>query len=177
MVEGVILSDDFLTCVHPSSSTAFNSAGSQPPFTYIHVWTAASLFCPQAVVHRCPPHRCPSLLWILIHALVAGMPFNQLGTLAGSKFYNVEATYYYLRWWDVETRLSFPQADLVWTQRMSDLQSLVCPVYLTFIVQCFERGLNICIYFHFITSYWVWGVCLLAALQSGDLFIPSWLKA
>uniref|UniRef100_A0A3B3CNH4 SMG5 nonsense mediated mRNA decay factor n=1 Tax=Oryzias melastigma TaxID=30732 RepID=A0A3B3CNH4_ORYME len=25
-----------------------------------------------------------------------GMPFNQLGTLAGSKFYNVEATYYYL---------------------------------------------------------------------------------
>lgn len=27
------------------------------------------------------------------------MPFNQLGTLAGSKFYNVEATYYYLRWW------------------------------------------------------------------------------
>lgn len=29
-----------------------------------------------------------------------GMPFNQLGTLAGSKFYNVEATYYYLRWWE-----------------------------------------------------------------------------
>ncbi|MGH0172562.1 UNVERIFIED_CONTAM: hypothetical protein FKN15_065065 [Acipenser sinensis] len=27
-----------------------------------------------------------------------GMPFNQLGTLAGSKYYNVEATYYYLRW-------------------------------------------------------------------------------
>lgn len=26
-----------------------------------------------------------------------GMPFNQLGTLAGNKFYNVEATYYYLR--------------------------------------------------------------------------------
>uniref|UniRef100_A0AAY4DUD8 Nonsense-mediated mRNA decay factor n=1 Tax=Denticeps clupeoides TaxID=299321 RepID=A0AAY4DUD8_9TELE len=26
-----------------------------------------------------------------------GMPFNQLGTLAGSTFYNVEATYYYLR--------------------------------------------------------------------------------
>uniref|UniRef100_A0A8C6NLQ0 Nonsense-mediated mRNA decay factor n=1 Tax=Nothobranchius furzeri TaxID=105023 RepID=A0A8C6NLQ0_NOTFU len=26
-----------------------------------------------------------------------GMPFNQLGTLAGSNFYNVEATYYYLR--------------------------------------------------------------------------------
>ncbi|GCC18507.1 hypothetical protein chiPu_0022371 [Chiloscyllium punctatum] len=26
-----------------------------------------------------------------------GMPFNQLGTLAGSKHYNVEATYYYLR--------------------------------------------------------------------------------
>ncbi|XP_061531305.1 nonsense-mediated mRNA decay factor SMG5 isoform X2 [Phycodurus eques] len=26
-----------------------------------------------------------------------GMPFNQLGTLAGGKFYNVEATYYYLR--------------------------------------------------------------------------------
>lgn len=26
-----------------------------------------------------------------------GMPFNQLGTLAGSKFYNVEATYYYRR--------------------------------------------------------------------------------
>uniref|UniRef100_G3PIF3 Nonsense-mediated mRNA decay factor n=1 Tax=Gasterosteus aculeatus aculeatus TaxID=481459 RepID=G3PIF3_GASAC len=26
-----------------------------------------------------------------------GMPFNQLGTLAGSKSYNVEATYYYLR--------------------------------------------------------------------------------
>lgn len=31
--------------------------------------------------------------------LFLGMPFNQLGTLAGSKFYNVEATYYYLRWW------------------------------------------------------------------------------
>uniref|UniRef100_A0A8C9YIA6 Nonsense-mediated mRNA decay factor n=1 Tax=Sander lucioperca TaxID=283035 RepID=A0A8C9YIA6_SANLU len=29
--------------------------------------------------------------------LSIGMPFNQLGTLAGSKFYNVEATYYYLR--------------------------------------------------------------------------------
>lgn len=27
------------------------------------------------------------------------MPFNQLGTLAGSKYYNVEATYCYLRWW------------------------------------------------------------------------------
>ncbi|KAG2462079.1 SMG5 protein, partial [Polypterus senegalus] len=26
-----------------------------------------------------------------------GMPFNQLGTLAGSKYYNVEATYYYMR--------------------------------------------------------------------------------
>lgn len=26
-----------------------------------------------------------------------GMPFNQLGTLAGSKYYNVDATYYYLR--------------------------------------------------------------------------------
>ncbi|NXF91311.1 SMG5 protein, partial [Eubucco bourcierii] len=26
-----------------------------------------------------------------------GMPFNQLGTLAGSKFYHVEATYCYLR--------------------------------------------------------------------------------
>lgn len=32
-------------------------------------------------------------------SLLTGMPFNQLGTLAGSKFYNVEATYYYLRWW------------------------------------------------------------------------------
>uniref|UniRef100_A0A3B4G6U2 Nonsense-mediated mRNA decay factor n=1 Tax=Pundamilia nyererei TaxID=303518 RepID=A0A3B4G6U2_9CICH len=29
-----------------------------------------------------------------------GMPFNQLGTLAGSKFYNVEATYYYLPTFD-----------------------------------------------------------------------------
>ncbi|XP_025234394.1 protein SMG5 [Theropithecus gelada] len=27
-----------------------------------------------------------------------GMPFNQLGTLAGSKYYNVEAMYCYLRW-------------------------------------------------------------------------------
>lgn len=26
------------------------------------------------------------------------MPFNQLGTLAGSKYYNVEAMYCYLRW-------------------------------------------------------------------------------
>ncbi|XDV40882.1 hypothetical protein PO909_009880 [Leuciscus waleckii] len=33
----------------------------------------------------------------------AGMPFNQLGTLAGSKFYNVEATYYYLRCIQSET--------------------------------------------------------------------------
>uniref|UniRef100_A0A673B666 Nonsense-mediated mRNA decay factor n=1 Tax=Sphaeramia orbicularis TaxID=375764 RepID=A0A673B666_9TELE len=32
-----------------------------------------------------------------------GMPFNQLGTLAGSKFYNVEATYYYLRCIQSET--------------------------------------------------------------------------
>lgn len=31
-------------------------------------------------------------------SFVAGMPFNQLGTLAGSKYYNVEATYCYLRW-------------------------------------------------------------------------------
>uniref|UniRef100_H3AQN3 Nonsense-mediated mRNA decay factor n=1 Tax=Latimeria chalumnae TaxID=7897 RepID=H3AQN3_LATCH len=30
-------------------------------------------------------------------APTVGMPFNQLGTLAGSKYYNVEATYYYLR--------------------------------------------------------------------------------
>lgn len=30
---------------------------------------------------------------------MTGMPFNQLGTLAGSKYYNVEATYCYLRWW------------------------------------------------------------------------------
>lgn len=30
--------------------------------------------------------------------LATGMPFNQLGTLAGSKYYNVEATYCYLRW-------------------------------------------------------------------------------
>lgn len=29
---------------------------------------------------------------------MTGMPFNQLGTLAGSKYYNVEATYCYLRW-------------------------------------------------------------------------------
>ncbi|XP_046689817.1 protein SMG5 isoform X2 [Silurus meridionalis] len=32
-----------------------------------------------------------------------GMPFNQLGTLAGSKFYNVEAMYYYLRCIQSET--------------------------------------------------------------------------
>lgn len=32
-----------------------------------------------------------------------GMPFNQLGTLAGSKFYNAEATYYYLRCIQSET--------------------------------------------------------------------------
>ncbi|KAJ0066685.1 hypothetical protein NL108_017875 [Boleophthalmus pectinirostris] len=32
-----------------------------------------------------------------------GMPFNQLGTLAGSKFYNVDATYYYLRCIQSET--------------------------------------------------------------------------
>ncbi|KAA8591840.1 hypothetical protein FQN60_017214 [Etheostoma spectabile] len=36
-------------------------------------------------------HRC------LVYLGDLGMPFNQLGTLAGSKFYNVEATYYYLR--------------------------------------------------------------------------------
>ncbi|XP_069796511.1 nonsense-mediated mRNA decay factor SMG5 isoform X2 [Narcine bancroftii] len=33
----------------------------------------------------------------LLVAPHVGMPFNQLGTLAGSKYYNVEATYYYLR--------------------------------------------------------------------------------
>lgn len=32
-------------------------------------------------------------------SFMTGMPFNQLGTLAGSKYYNVEATYCYLRWW------------------------------------------------------------------------------
>lgn len=40
-------------------------------------------------------------LMILVNfalSFVAGMPFNQLGTLAGSKYYNVEATYCYLRW-------------------------------------------------------------------------------
>lgn len=31
-------------------------------------------------------------------SLTPGMPFNQLGTLAGSKYYNVEAMYCYLRW-------------------------------------------------------------------------------
>lgn len=36
---------------------------------------------------------------VCVGYLPTGMPFNQLGTLAGSKFYNVEATYYYLRWW------------------------------------------------------------------------------
>lgn len=30
--------------------------------------------------------------------LPPGMPFNQLGTLAGGKYYNVEAMYCYLRW-------------------------------------------------------------------------------
>lgn len=35
---------------------------------------------------------------VCVGYLPTGMPFNQLGTLAGSKFYNVEATYYYLRW-------------------------------------------------------------------------------
>lgn len=35
---------------------------------------------------------------VCVGFLPTGMPFNQLGTLAGSKFYNVEATYYYLRW-------------------------------------------------------------------------------
>lgn len=42
--------------------------------------------------------------WKLLSLLLfTGMPFNQLGTLAGSKFYNVEATYYYLRWWGIFT--------------------------------------------------------------------------
>uniref|UniRef100_A0A3P8Y6J1 Nonsense-mediated mRNA decay factor n=1 Tax=Esox lucius TaxID=8010 RepID=A0A3P8Y6J1_ESOLU len=42
-------------------------------------------------------HRC------LVYLGDLGMPFNQLGTLAGSKFYNVEATYYYLRCIQSET--------------------------------------------------------------------------
>ncbi|XP_077183135.1 nonsense-mediated mRNA decay factor SMG5 [Paroedura picta] len=37
-----------------------------------------------------------------------GMPFNQLGTLAGSKFYNVEATYCYLRC--IQSEVSFEGA-------------------------------------------------------------------
>ncbi|POI20360.1 hypothetical protein CIB84_015893, partial [Bambusicola thoracicus] len=37
-----------------------------------------------------------------------GMPFNQLGTLAGSKYYNVEATYYYLRC--IQSEVSFEGA-------------------------------------------------------------------
>uniref|UniRef100_A0A8C2GYS1 Nonsense-mediated mRNA decay factor n=1 Tax=Cyprinus carpio TaxID=7962 RepID=A0A8C2GYS1_CYPCA len=40
---------------------------------------------------------------ILSTTPLPGMPFNQLGTLAGSKFYNVEATYYYLRCIQSET--------------------------------------------------------------------------
>ncbi|XP_013925510.1 PREDICTED: protein SMG5 [Thamnophis sirtalis] len=37
-----------------------------------------------------------------------GMPFNQLGTLAGSKYYNVEATYCYLRC--IQSEVSFEGA-------------------------------------------------------------------
>uniref|UniRef100_A0A8D0GA21 Nonsense-mediated mRNA decay factor n=1 Tax=Sphenodon punctatus TaxID=8508 RepID=A0A8D0GA21_SPHPU len=37
-----------------------------------------------------------------------GMPFNQLGTLAGSKYYNVEATYCYLRC--IQSEMSFEGA-------------------------------------------------------------------
>ncbi|MEE6497055.1 hypothetical protein FKM82_002575 [Ascaphus truei] len=36
------------------------------------------------------------------------MPFNQLGTLAGSKYYNVEATYCYLRC--IQSEISFDGA-------------------------------------------------------------------
>lgn len=45
------------------------------------------------------PHKRFHLFYLFI-PFSTGMPFNQLGTLAGSKFYNVEATYYYLRWWE-----------------------------------------------------------------------------
>lgn len=39
-------------------------------------------------------------LWLQASGLSfpPGMPFNQLGTLAGSKHYSVEAMYCYLRW-------------------------------------------------------------------------------
>lgn len=49
---------------------------------------------------------CLPPMHLSIH-LSAGMPFNQLGTLAGSKFYNVEATYYYLRWWVIQFTFIF----------------------------------------------------------------------
>ena len=28
-----------------------------------------------------------------------GMPHNQLGTLAGGRYYNVDAAYHYMRWY------------------------------------------------------------------------------
>ena len=31
-------------------------------------------------------------------SMLPGMPHNQLGTLAGSRYYNVDAAYYYMRW-------------------------------------------------------------------------------
>lgn len=52
-------------------------------------------------------------LFYLFIRLFTGMPFNQLGTLAGSKFYNVEATYYYLRWWETLV------CTLVWQQLLN----------------------------------------------------------
>lgn len=85
------------------------------------------------------------------------MPFNQLGTLAGSKFYNVEATYYYLRWWDGEASLwiSLKYIDLLSCfnlncQPCSFWYTGLCPVFLTFIVQSFVMGSK---YFHIFSFY------------------------
>jgi len=34
-----------------------------------------------------------------------GMPHNQLGTLAGTCSYGLDAAYHYMRWWDPTTHL------------------------------------------------------------------------
>ncbi|KAM9368492.1 nonsense-mediated mRNA decay factor SMG5 isoform 2-T2 [Phaethornis superciliosus] len=46
--------------------------------------------------------------WTHVTDPLIGMPFNQLGTLAGSKYYNVEATYCYLRC--IQSEVSFEGA-------------------------------------------------------------------
>jgi len=69
---------------------------------YYMTGVAGAWFIPtqiQCCLSECPCTVCEDI-WA-VHVCVCmctGMPFNQLGTLAGSGCYGLNAAYYYIRW-------------------------------------------------------------------------------